>query len=65
VCDNLLDDLSKITTQKKKKIWVGGGDSGVGRGGVVWVESIVVCQVSVVLSKYESNLMLNKEVMAI
>jgi len=36
----------------------------VGRG-VVWVESIVVCQVSVVLSKYESNLIINKEVMAI
>ena len=32
---------------------------------MVWVESIVVCQESVVLSKYESNLILNKEVMAI
>ena len=33
--------------------------------GMVWVESIVVCQVSVVLSKYELNLIINKEIMAI
>ena len=31
---------------------------------MVWVESIVVCQVRVVLSKYQSNLIINKEVMA-
>ena len=40
-----------------------------GRGGrargMVWVESIVVCQVRVVSSKYQSNLIINKEVMAI
>ena len=36
-----------------------------GACGMVWVKSIVVCQVSVVWSKYESNLILNKEVMAI
>ena len=32
---------------------------------MVWVESIVECQVRVVLSKYQSNLIINKEVMAI
>ena len=47
---------------------IGGGFGGGGRGrarGMVWVESIVVCQVRVVLSKYQSNLIINKEVMAI
>ena len=38
---------------------------GGGACGMVWVESIVVCQVRVVLSKYQSNLIINKEVMAI
>ena len=33
--------------------------------GLVWVESIVACQVSIVLSMFESNLILSKEVMAI
>ena len=32
---------------------------------MVWVKSIVVCHVSVVFSKYESNLIINKEVVAI
>ena len=37
----------------------------MGAWGIVWVKSIVVCLVSVVLSKYESNLIINKEVMEI
>ena len=51
--------------KKKKKIREGGGGFGGRARGMVWVESIVVCQVRVVLSKYQSNLIINKEVMAI
>ncbi len=55
---HLLDDLSKN---------FGEGVFWGGALGMVWVESIVVhvCQVSVVLSKYELNLIINKEIMAI
>ena len=52
--------ICEMILKKKKK--------NRGRGGarsMVWVESIVVCQVRVVLSKYQSNLIINKEVMAI
>ena len=55
-CGHLLDDLSKNS---------GEGVFWGGALGMVWVESIVVCQVSVVLSKYELNLIINKEIMAI
>ena len=61
VCGHLIDDLSK--KEKKRKIFsyyffrVGGVWGGA--WGIVWVESIVVCQVSVVLSKYESNVIIN------
>ena len=54
--------ICEMIFKKTKKIRGGGG----GRArGMVWVESIVVCQVRVVLSKYQSNLIINKEVMAI
>ena len=58
---NLKDEVSKIII----KIKLGGGGFWGGAWGIVWVQCIVVCQVSVVLSKYESNVIINKEVMAI
>ena len=48
----------------ENKIFFGWGFWG-GAWEMVWVESIVVCQVRVVSSKYQSNLIINKEVMAI
>ena len=58
-CGHLLHYLPK-KRKKNKKI----GEGGRARG-MVWVKSIVVCQVRVVSSKYQSNLIINKEVMAI
>ena len=58
---NLKDELSKIIIKKN----CGGGGFWIAAWGIVWVQCIVVCQVSVVLSKYESNVIINKEVMAI
>ena len=55
---------------KNKMGWVvvggGGGYSvRVWWSFIRWGESIVVCQLRVVLSNYQSNLIINKEVMAI
>ena len=67
---HLLDYISKYKKKRENTnlFFVGGvGVGGFcgGAWGMVWVESVVVCQVSVDLSKYESNVILNKEVMAI
>ena len=59
--------IYEMILKKKKKVkgGIGGRGGGWRARGMVWVESIVVCQVRVVLSKYQSNLIINKEVMAI
>ena len=61
MCGHLIDDIFKVMDF----FFRGGGRFWGLAWGTVLVACIVVCQVSVVLSKYESNVIINKDGMAI